>query len=125
MIYKREEYVEEDTEDQKFPVKRIDVLDPVDGSGKKFIGQLALGMQTPLGVQQIPVTFEIEADTVQQAFEKFAETAEPRIEETRQQIEEELRKVRQEASSRIVRPSEINLQNRGNVIDFGNLKSDQ
>jgi len=122
MIYKREEYVEEDAENSKFPVKRIIVLDPVDGAQKRFIGELALGLQTPVGVQHIPVSFEIEAQTIQEAFQKFEETAQPHLEETRKQIEEELRKLRQEASSRIVRPGELGLGTQGNVIDFGNMK---
>ncbi len=122
MIYKREEYIEENPQDQKFPVKRIDVMAPVDEGRKMFIGQVVLGVQTPIGVQQIPISFEIQADSVQEAFRKFEQYAVPKLEESRRQLEDELRKVREEASSRIVRPGELNLRGTGNVVDFNRLK---
>ena len=122
MIYKREEYIEENDQDQKFPIKRIDVLDPIDGSAKKFVGEVVLGLQTPVGVQQIPISFEIPAATVQEAFQKFGDTAQPRIDEARKQIEDEIRKIRQEASSRIIRPGDLPMGAGGNVVDFGKLK---
>jgi len=122
MIYKREEYIEENTEDEKFPVKHIDVLSPTDGSPKKFVGHVTLGIQTPMGVQQIPVSFEISAQGVAEAFGKFAEAAEPRLEETRKGIQEEIQRLRQEASSRIVRPDEVGMRPDAGVIDFKNLK---
>jgi hypothetical protein len=80
-----------------------------------------------MGVQQIPVSFQIEADSIEQAFDKFQEAAEPRVEEARKQLEEEVRKLRQESSSRIVRPGELDLQGQGgggNVIDFDKLKGE-
>jgi len=118
MIYKREEYVAESPEDEKFPVKRIDVMTPTEGGAARFIGQVALGVQTPIGVQQIPISFEIEADSVAQAFERFEQHAMPRLEEARRQVEDELRKVRREASSRIVRPGELGMGNPRNIVDF-------
>lgn len=123
MIYRRDEYIEENAEDEKFPVKHIDVLEPLDGSPKKFIGQVSLGLQTPMGVQQIPVSFEIEAAHVAEAFQKFAASAEPRIEETRKGLQQEFQRVRQEQSSRIVRPGEVGMgAGAGGVIDLKNLK---
>ena len=122
MIYKREEYIDENAQDEKFPVKRIDALTPLDDSATKFIGQVALGVQTPMGVQQIPVSFEIEAASPQEAFQKFEAAALPRIEETRRQIEDEIGKLRQDASSRIVRPGEVGMPAQGGVIDFNKLK---
>jgi len=124
MIYKREEYVEENRSDTKFPIKHIDVMTPADGGPARYIGQVALGVQTPVGVQQIPVSFEIEASSVEEAFRRFEEHAMPKLEEARRQIEEELQRLRQQASSRIVRPSELGLQGGGggNVIDFGKFK---
>ena len=122
MIYKREEYVSEDEQDAKFPVKHIEVLEPTDGSKKKFMGQVALGVQTPFGIQQVPITFEIAADTIEEAFQKFGQSAEPEIEQMRRALEEEIQRARQEASSRIVRPGELGLGAGGNVIDFGRLK---
>ena len=61
MIYKREEFIEESPTDQKFPVKQIEVLSSLDGKESKYIGRVSLGLQTPMGVQTIPVSFEVEA----------------------------------------------------------------
>ncbi|MFP4026468.1 MAG: hypothetical protein ACLFWL_01605 [Candidatus Brocadiia bacterium] len=117
--------MKEDEEDNKFPVKRIEMMEPVDEeSDSRFVGQVALGMQTPVGVQQLPVSFEIKASSIEEAFNKFADEAEPKIEEMRQQVQQELQKARQKSSNKIVRPGEMNLQNQGNVIDFDNLKSE-
>lgn len=120
MIYRREEYIEESAEDSKFPLKRVEVLEAIEGGEKRFVGHLALGIMTPVGVQQVPISFEIEAATVQEAFQRFEEHGEPKIEETRQSLEKELEKLRQEASGRIVRPGEVGMG--GKVIDFNRLK---
>jgi hypothetical protein len=125
MIYRREEYVEEDRQDEKFPVKRIEVLAPLDNGRKRFVGQAALGVQTPVGVQQIPLNFEIDAENIEDAFEKFEETAMPELNKARDQLQEELQKARQQSASRIVRPGDVPLQGGGNVIDFGRLKDKQ
>jgi len=110
MIYKREEYVEEvNTPDAKFPVRRIEVLTPVDGGKPKFFGEVTLGIQTPLGIHQLPISFEIEAESIHKAFKKFDETARPRVEEARLEIEEELRRIQREQASRIIRPGEMGL----------------
>jgi hypothetical protein len=119
MIYKREDYIEETEEGSKFPVKHVEALQPLDGGSTRFVGHVALGIQTPLGVQQLPVSFEIDADSVQEAFSKFDQSAEPRIEETRRAIEDEIQKARQDASSRIVRPGELGMQGRSNILDLG------
>ncbi len=124
MIYQKREYVQEDREDKKFPVKQIEMLEPLDSEKeqKRFVGHVSLGMQTPMGVQQLPVSFEIEADDIEDAFAKFAAHANPQIEQTRRQLEQEVQKMRKESSNRIVRPGDMDLQNQGNVIDFDNLK---
>ncbi len=123
MIYQKLEYVKEDEEDSKFPVKQIEMLKPHDEGGEcRFVGHVGLGMQTPVGMQQIPVSFEIEAKDIEDAFSKFAAHANPQIEDTRKQIEQEVQKMRKESSNRIVRPGDMNLENQGNVIDFDNLK---
>jgi len=124
MIYKREEYVEEEAEEaeSKFPVKHVEALQPLDGGSTRFVGHVALGIQTPLGIQQLPISFEISADSVREAFSKFAQTAEPRIEETRTAIEDEIQKARQDASSRIIRPGELGMQGRPNILDLGRHK---
>lgn len=125
MIYKKDEYVQENEEDNRFPVKRIEVLDAIDDDDTRFIGSVALGMQTPMGVQQIPVNFEIEAEDIEDAFENFEAYANPRIEETRKEVQKQVEEARQQSQNRIVRPDEMNLQNQdGNVIDFDNLKND-
>jgi hypothetical protein len=109
MIYKREDYFEENEGDQRFPVKHVEVLVPIDGSPAQFVGQVTIGLSTPLGLQQIPVTFEIQARDVREAFQKFASAAEPQIEEARKSIEEEISRLRHEASSRIVTPGELGI----------------
>jgi hypothetical protein len=121
MIYKREEYVEEAGESAKFPVRHIEVFTPQDGSKPRFVGQVALGFETPMGLQQIPVTFEIDALLIAEAFQKFEAAAEPKIEEARKQLEEEFRRLRRESQSRIVRPDELGLGG-GNIIDFKKMK---
>jgi len=115
MIYKRDEYIEESPSGSKIPVKHIEMLTPIEGGQPLFVGQLAVGLSTPLGVQQIPVTFPIDAATVKEAFDKFESCAEPKIEETRKQIEEEIGRARREASSRIVTPGEVGLGGMGGV----------
>ena len=123
MIYKREDYVEEAGPDAKFPVRQIEVLTDVDTGDAKFVGHVTLGLQTPMGVQQIPITFEIEAADIKAAFGEFDASAEPKIDEARKGIEEEIQRLRQEASSRIVRPGEVGMGGGGNqIIDFDKLK---
>ncbi|MFH0962453.1 MAG: hypothetical protein V2A58_00415 [Planctomycetota bacterium] len=122
MIYRKEEYIEESEAEGRFPVKQIEVLDPVGGGAKKFVGYLTLGFQTPMGVQQIPLSFEIEAGTIEDAFSKFEQYAETKIEEARKGIEDEIRKLRDEAATRIVRPGEVGLGGPGGAIDLSKLK---
>ena len=121
MIYKREEYVEEAGENAKFPVRHIEVFTPQDGGKPRFVGQVALGFETPMGIQQIPVTFEIDAAMIAEAFQKFEKASEPKIEEARRQLEEEFHRLRREAQGRIVRPDELGLGG-GNIIDFKKIK---
>jgi len=129
MIYKREEYVKEDQEDQRFPVKQVEVLEPVGDEGEaKYIGQVTVGIQTPAGVQRLPVSFEIECEDIEDAFDQFAAHANPRVEEAKQQIQQQVQQMRQQSSNRIVRPGEAGaagVGEDGNVIDFNQLKSDK
>lgn len=127
MIYKREEYIDEAGEGAKFPVKNIEALIPADGGKTRYVGQVTLGLSTPMGVQHVPVTFEIEANTVEDAFGQFDAIADVRIEEARKDIEEEFQKLRDQASSRIVRPDEISGPGGGfgggsGAIDLSKLK---
>ena len=124
MIYKREEYVEQGDEKARFPVKHIEVLQPVGKGQARYVGQLTLGMQTPAGVQQIPIHFAIEADSIEDAFHKFDALAETRVAEAQKQIEEEIGRMRREASSRIVRPDEIMRDAGGapKILDLDGLK---
>jgi len=71
MIYKREEYIEENAQSERFPVKHIETLTGLEDGQARYVGQVTLGLQTPMGVQQIPVSFEIEATSVQEAFGKY------------------------------------------------------
>lgn len=109
MIYKREDYIYHGEESERFPVKQIEVLTDIASGQQKFMGQVTLGLQTPMGVQQIPVGFEIEAESVEAAFAKFDESAQPKIEDARKGIEEEIGRLRREASTRIVRPDEVGM----------------
>ena len=109
MIYKREDYLYQGQESDRFPVKHIESLTDIASGEKKFVGQVTLGLQTPMGVQQIPISFEIEAKDVEAAFAKFDECAGPKIEEARQGIEEEIGRMRREAGTRIVRPDELGM----------------
>ena len=129
MIYRREEYIEEAGEDAKFPVKHIEALVPTDGGKTRYVGQVTLGLSTPMGLQHVPVTFEIEANTVEDAFGQFDAIADVKIEDARKGIEEEFKKLRDQASSRIVRPDEIGMGGGGGFgaggagdIDFSKLK---
>ena len=71
MIYKRENFIEENPDSQQFPVRQIEKMSAIDGSSTKFVGRVSLGLETPMGVQTMPVSFEIEADTVEDAFAQF------------------------------------------------------
>jgi len=118
MIHKVEQFVQEDPDSEKFPLKQIERLSSVDGDQRRFVGRVTLGLQTPLGLQQIPVSFEIQADSIEQAFEKFEEAAQPQIEQARSEIEDQLQQIRRDASSRIIRPDEVG----GRMIDLGQIK---
>lgn len=107
MIYRREEYIEQAKETSRFPVRHIEALIDIATNKATYVGQVTLGLQTPVGVQQMPVSFEIEADSIEQAFERFEATAEPKVEEARKSIEEEITRLRREQSGRIIRPDEI------------------
>ncbi|HPP11831.1 MAG TPA: hypothetical protein PKW42_03780 [bacterium] len=102
MIYKHEEYIEENAADSKFPIKQIEQLTSLDGKVKKFIGRVSLALQTPMGMTTIPVTFEIEAATIQEAFAKFSERAEAEIESAKRDLHAELQELRRQNASRII-----------------------
>ncbi len=107
MIYKREQFVEESPDNEKYPVKSIEQLTPVDGSGTKFVGRVSIGLQTPMGVQSMPVSFEIEAETIEGAFAKFEARAETEVDRSRKDLEAQLHELRRREQSRIVTPGEI------------------
>jgi len=104
MLYRKEEYVAHDESDSAFPIKQIDRLVEVDGDGQRFIGRAVLNMQTNMGIQQLPVSFEIEAATVQEAYEKYAGAALPKIEEVRQRIQSRIEEMQRQQQSKIVTP---------------------
>lgn len=76
------------------PVKPDGTPDPARTT--LFLGQTQL--LTQMGA--LPISFEIEADTLEQALEKFPEAAKKGIEETLEQIQE----MRREAASSIITP---------------------
>ncbi|MGD8407097.1 MAG: hypothetical protein PVG13_04535 [Thiohalophilus sp.] len=62
----------------------------------RYLGQSQ--MMTPMGA--LPLSFEIEADSLQQAVEKYADEAKKAVE----QMLEELKEMRRQAASQIVVP---------------------
>ena len=107
MIYKREEFIDENPGDEKFPIKQIEQLSSLDGEAKRFVGRVNLGLQTPMGMQSMPVSFEIEAVTVQEAFEKFSARAETEVETARKEVEQQIQEMRRRSQSRIVTPDQL------------------
>ena len=107
MIYKREEFIEENEQDDKFPVKQIDRLTSTDGKVTKFVGRVQLAMQTPMGMTTLPVTFEIEARTIEEAFRLFAQRAEEEVEAAKRELAAELQELRRRSASRIVTASHL------------------
>jgi len=94
-------YREENFTDQRVGTLRR--LTPVSSDGNddpsrpvRYIGQSQ--MMTPMG--PLPISFEIEADSLQQAVEKYAEEAKLAVEHTL----EELKEMRRQAASQIVVP---------------------
>ena len=107
MIYRREEFIQEDPEDRKFPVKTIELLSATDGSSNRFVGRVSIGLQTPMGATTLPVSFEIEAKTIEEAFSKFEVQAEAEVERARGELQDQLQKMRHQAQGRIVTPGQI------------------
>lgn len=116
MIYRREEYFEENPEDQRFPVKQVEQLTSLDGTVKKFVGRVSLGLQTPMGVSSLPISFEIEAASVTEAFQKFADIADAEIERAKGELQNELQEMRRKSQNRIITPGELP------PTDLGKLK---
>jgi len=107
MIYKRENFVEENPGSKQFPVRQIEQMSAIDGSSTKFVGRVSLGLETPMGVQTMPVTFEIEADTVEDAFAQFETRAEAEVERAKKELESQIQELRRQSQNRIVTPDEI------------------
>ncbi len=122
MIYKREEFVQDDEGDNEFPVKQVDRLSSLDMKDQRFIGRATLALQTPMGLQQIPFSFEIDAPNVEEAFARYAVTARPKIEELRQRLQERLEEIRRQEQSRIVTP-DAGGRIPGGVIRLDDLRS--
>ena len=124
MIFKREEFIKENPGHEKFPVMQIEQLSAVDGDEKRFIGRVSLGVQTPMGTSTLPISFEIAASTVQEAFEQFEAKAESEIENAQKELQDQLQEVRRKAQNRIVTPGELPGQMPGGQggPDLGNLK---
>ena len=121
MIYRKEEYLQDDSDDSQFPIKQIDCLQEVNGPGKRFIGHAALNIETPAGVQQTPVPFEIKADSIEAAFKVYADSAKPKLDETRQHVQQWLEEMRRQYQNKIVTPGQPT--GGPGIIDFDNLKN--
>ncbi len=107
MIYKRDDFIEESPESRKFPVRQIEQLTSLDGETKRFVGRVSLAIQTGMGMSTIPVSFEIEAGTVSEAFSKFDARAEEEVEKTQKELQNQFDEARRRAQSRIVTPGDI------------------
>jgi hypothetical protein len=107
MIYKREEFFEENPGNERFPVKTIEQVTAVDGSETRFIGRVSLGISTPMGMSTLPVSFEIDAPSIREAFAKFEQIAEGEIDKAKSELQEQLQEVRRQAQNRIVTPGEM------------------
>lgn len=120
MIYRKQELVQDDTGDPDFPIKVIDRLESLEGDTVRFIGRGAINMRTPAGVQQLPISFEIEAASVAEAFEKYSSEAKPKIEEVRQRLQQQLDRLREQQQNRIVTPGEGRVG--PDIISFDDLR---
>ena len=107
MIYKREQFIEECPDNEKFAAKQIEQLTSLEDESKRFVGRVSIGLQTPMGVQSMPVSFDIEAETVQDAFVKFEARAEEEIENAKNELETQMQEMRRQSQNRIVTPDEI------------------
>lgn len=107
MIYKREEYIQEDPQNEKFPAKQIETLTPVTGGPEKYYGRLSMAVQTPMGMTSLPINFEIEAADIAEAFSKFEALADTEIEKAKNELQGQLQEMRRKSQSRIVTPGEI------------------
>ncbi|MFO7957910.1 MAG: hypothetical protein R6X33_12515 [Candidatus Brocadiia bacterium] len=123
MIYQKEEFVEDETGDSDFPIKMVDRLQSRDGDTTRFIGRATLNMRTPMGIQQFPISFEIEADSVEDAFEQYSDAARPRIEEVRERVQEQLQQLRQQQEGQIVTPDKAQT-GQADIINFDDLRSE-
>ena len=119
MIYRKEEFVQQDAEDTEFPIKQVDRLEPLQEGRSRFIGRAALNMTTPIGIQQMPVSFEIDADTIEDAFARYNEHARPKLEEVKQHVQQRLDELRRSQEERIVRPG---VQESNRIIRLDDLK---
>lgn len=115
MIYQREEFVEENATDQKFPVKQVERLTSTDGAETKYVGRLSMAVRTPMGATTLPVAFEIDAANIEDAFQKFEPLADAAVEEAKKNLEEQLREMRQKSQSRIVTPGEMGAGGMGRI----------
>ncbi len=120
MIYKKDEFVRDDDRDSQFPVQTIDRLQAIDGSEQRFVGRAALNIQTPFGIEQIPISFEIKAASIEEAFSKYSQSAEPKVNEVKEHIQRRLEQLRRAEESRIVTPGEAGAA--GGIINFDDFR---
>jgi len=121
VIYRKQEFVEDQTGDPEFPIKVIDRLDSLDGEAFRFIGRATLNMKTPLGIQQFPISFEIVADSTDEAFQKYSQHARPKMEEVRRHIQSQLDRIHQEQEDEGALAPE-KASGDGNIISLDDFK---
>lgn len=120
MIYRKQEFVQDNSGDSDFPIKVIDHLESLDDAIVKFIGRAVLNMRTPAGIHQIPVSFEIDAESIEDAFEQYAEAAKPKIQEVRRHVQRQLDRLKsQQQPGRIITPDQAGGPD---IIKFDDLK---
>lgn len=107
MIYRREEYLEESPDSKKYPVKTIEQLSALGGDETRYLGRVSLAVQTGMGVSSLPISFEIPAADIHEAFRKFEVAADAEIENAKKELQGQMEEMRRKAQSRIVTPGEI------------------
>ena len=122
MIYRKDEFVQQDDQDTEFPIKQVDRLEPVGEGTSRFIGRAALNMTTPMGIQQIPVSFEIDAETIEDAFARYVQQAKPKLEEVKQRVQQRLDELRKAEQGQIVQPGQTDS---GRIIRLDGLQNPQ
>jgi len=105
MIYQSVQYTNDDGE-------QVTVMDPIDGSSKKFRGHAVIGIRVPQSPHPLehPITFPIpNAQTIEEAFAQFKEARDQEGPKVAEKIVNQMKEAAQEAQrheqSQIVVPN--------------------